>query len=189
MPKDTPARREALKTATFEALINKKPAETTVQVLLDPSLADELDEARMALGTAEARLRAARQQVAGDEAELAADVDDARKRVEQLTEACRAQTVELRFRALPRLAYDDLVDKHPPTDEQKKEGQTTNVDTFGPALVSATLVEPKLTEAEVRQLQESWNMAEASALFNTALGVNVRRRVADLGKGSSSIRS
>jgi hypothetical protein len=50
-------------------------------------------------------------------------------------------------------------------------------------------VEPKLTEDEVRQLQETWNMAEASVLFNTALGVNVRRRVGDLGKGSSSSRS
>jgi hypothetical protein len=189
MPKDTPARREALKQATFEALINKKPAETTVQILLDPGLADELDEARSELLTAEERLKAAKQQETGEEVELAADVDEKRKRVDAVVAACREETVELRFRAMSRVAYDKLVDRHPPTEAQKKDGQTTNVETFGPALIAATLVEPKLTEDEVRKLQETWNMAEASILFNTALGVNVRRRVGDLGKDSSSMRS
>jgi hypothetical protein len=77
----------------------------------------------------------------------------------------------LRFRAISDKAFDDLIAKHPPTAKQKNEGQTYNATTFGPALVAAVCIEPKMTEAEVTDLIESgtWSSGEVLTLTGQAM--------------------
>lgn len=83
------------------------------------------------------------------------------------------EEVTLLFRAIGAKDYDNLVSSHPPTMEQKAEGQYYNGDTFAPALVAACLAEPVLSEAQVKDIwtSSSWNRAEVMTLFTTALGV------------------
>lgn len=84
--------------------------------------------------------------------------------------------VELVFtmRAIGSKGYDTLVSVHPPTGEQKKEGAGYNPDTFGPALISACSLDPKLTPNEAKELWDSdeWSRGEVMALFTAAVEVN-----------------
>lgn len=179
--RQTPRRDAALKQATYEALTRKKPVEKDVLILLDPKLADDLDKARTALSVAQARVRLAGD---ADRAQAQADADAALVRVADARDAAAEATVVMTFQAIGRLAFDDLISHHPPTPEQKEKNFGWNPDTFGPAVISASLVDPKLSVDEVNTLLASpgWNNAESLELHNTAIEVNNSRRTADLGK-------
>lgn len=77
------------------------------------------------------------------------------------------------LRAIGSKAYDVLVGMHPPTAEQKKDGATYNPDTFGPALISACAIEPRMTPNEAKELWESeeWSRGEVMELFVAAVEV------------------
>ena len=77
------------------------------------------------------------------------------------------------LRAIGSKAYDVLVGMHPPTGEQKKEGASYNPDTFGPALIAACAVEPRITPNEAKELWESdeWSRGEVMELFVAAVEV------------------
>lgn len=69
--------------------------------------------------------------------------------------------------------------EHPPRDDQS--GADWNVETFAPALVAACLTDPVQSEAEIRELWDSWNEAEFLPIYEAALRVNMRRRpIADV---------
>lgn len=80
----------------------------------------------------------------------------------------------LLFRAIGMQEYDDLLAKHPPTREQREQGAAYNALTFGPALVAAVSVEPKLTEEDTKEIWESgdWSRGDLGVLWETALAVN-----------------
>lgn len=78
-------------------------------------------------------------------------------------------TVTLRFRALGAAAYTQLLGRH---QEGKEPGSLFNGETFAPALISASLVEPELTEDQVHELVEDWGTADVVALFKAALDAN-----------------
>jgi hypothetical protein len=77
------------------------------------------------------------------------------------------------LRAIGSKGYDVLVGMHPPTAEQKKDGATYNPDSFGPALISACTVEPRMTPNEAKELWESeeWSRGEVMELFVAAVEV------------------
>ena len=77
----------------------------------------------------------------------------------------------LRYRAISDLEYDDLLAKHAPTHKQKQDGLTYNPETFGPALVAAVCIEPKMSEAEVTELIKSgtWSTGEVLTLTQQAM--------------------
>jgi hypothetical protein len=79
----------------------------------------------------------------------------------------------LRFRALSPKEFDDLVAQYPPNTKQKAEGMAYNPDTFGPALVAAVSLEPKLTVGEVTELIDSgvWSPGEVNTLTGSAMQV------------------
>ena len=78
------------------------------------------------------------------------------------------------FRSVGRHAYDELVTTHAPTKEQKKEGADFNAETFPPALVAASCIDPiiPLEDATAIFNDPDWNGAELRALFFGALEVN-----------------
>lgn len=78
------------------------------------------------------------------------------------------------MRAIGSKAYDVLVGMYPPTAEQKKEGITYDPEAFGPALIAACSIEPRLTPNEAKELWESdeWSRGEVMALFAAAVEVN-----------------
>lgn len=73
----------------------------------------------------------------------------------------------IRIRAIASTAYDDLVAANPPTEEQKLRGDSWNIDTFAPALISACVYDPPLTYEQACDLYTSdeWSAGELGELF------------------------
>lgn len=149
----------------------KKPQTKIVTILLDSDVLDAYEKAQAHLSEATAETRA------GLEAELA-----------EAKTALAESTVQLKFQSIGRKRYEDLVADHPATKEQNeqalKETQQEapyNLDTFPPALIRASILEPELTEEDIADIYDNWNNAELMELFLAALEVNTQRRTVDLG--------
>lgn len=95
--------------------------------------------------------------------------------------ALDAVSIELRFQALDRKTYKDLLAAHRPTEEQAEDGYDFNVDTLGPVLVAASSMDG-LTEEDAAQFLSDWSQAEGEKLLTTVFGVQREERM-DLGKG------
>lgn len=172
----TKARPVGPRPATFDHLKKKQPMERTVSVVLS-------DDAATAWQDASAAVERAR--LTGK------PTDDLEAAAAEARAALEAETVTLRFRSIGRKAYDALLRQHPPTEEQKaeatKEGTPEppyDIDSFAPALVAASCIEPMMTPEQVRELWDEWNTAEILPCWMAALEVNTQRRVVDLGKGN-----
>jgi hypothetical protein len=187
---DTPERREAIKVATFEALIQKPPERYDHYVCLDPSIVDRVDDAMRSLAEAEMNERTyGANGTMSVKQQLATKVAEARKELDDARQAERDSTVVMHFESISPLAYDDLISANKPTEAQLKDAPAGalawNPETFSLALIAATCVEPKLSVAQLRQMRESpnWSSAQFSELYNCAQRVCSRLRVADVGKG------
>lgn len=114
------------------------------------------------------------------------------ERMEGLRGQIEASTVEFLLRALPRKRWTDLADAHPPRKDAAKvhaddAAMQVNRETFLPALVRASTVEPKLRDETWRALldpdgellgEQQWrrlwracwnlNMAEVDVPFSVA---------------------
>ena len=149
------------KAALLAKLKGKKPQTATYDVVLDPEPLQQLADARRQLEHAEAFERG---------------VDEARAAVAAAEEAAADASVTLLFQAIPRAAYEALILEHPPTDAQKADKESYNLDTFMPALLAATVVDPEsgtplFSPAEVGQVIADWNQAEVAHVWNTAVNV------------------
>jgi hypothetical protein len=159
----------------------KKPLTATYELVLDPEVWGRVEAARDAVERArlfdDAGLAAA--QTALEQAEADAETAGAVER--------------LHLQAVARPVYESLLLANPPTEEQKAEGQTYNVDTFSPALVAAALVDPEtgehpLTAEDVAALWTSWNQGEVYALWSAALQVSTSVRNPAVPFGSARTR-
>lgn len=107
---------------------------TNLRTYHDIAIADATE-----IEAAQRRLDAARQM---HTATLLHDDQQVRERAEQLVkdaEAARdALFHRIWFRGLPQTEFDALVDLHPPTDEQAKNGNMWNAETFHFALIAET---------------------------------------------------
>jgi hypothetical protein len=177
----------------------KRPARDEVQLCLEPWLAQlyaeakaKVDDLRQSL---EFRPQSADRQRALDDAEEALEL--ARLEMEP-------HLVTFVVEAIGREAYEDLIDQHPPTKEQRDrwrkehaqqaslgQGPRWNDDTFPPALISASAVQPRLSESQSRELWDGkvFSQGEAALLFVTCQAVNQNPRVVALGKDSSRTAS
>ncbi|MEU6979567.1 hypothetical protein [Streptomyces sp. NPDC046371] len=138
---------------------------------------------KAALELAQHTLRRAKAEAAdrpGDPA-VAEIVTLAQSELTKAQAAFDAEAYDLRFQALPRADFEALKKKHPPTEAQAEEGYEVNVDTFGPALITAASLDD-LTVDDATSFLETWGEAEAGQLFNTAWGAQHESR-ADVGKG------
>lgn len=196
---------------TFDHL-RKKPLEQRVTVYLDDDPIDALADAREQLAAAQAiadatydrRLalaRAASPPVSelmtiegGLDAERAAATADARAGVDAAEQAVRDSAQTFVFRSPGRKAFEDLVAEHPPEEGDHDDARKTtgrpealarwHSDTFTPALLAATCVDPKLTVEEAQAIYDEWTDAEVSALVAAALTVCQGARAVDVGKAS-----
>ena len=96
--------------------------------------------------------------------------DDATAEVAERLTAIRAEmledTVTFTFRALKRIAWDELNAKH------TGENNLLNVDTFMPELVQACLVAPAMTVDDLDELYDVINDGQRIELGNAAWSVN-----------------
>lgn len=177
----------------YDRLPKKQARRGRVPILFSEDAADRLAAAETALVVASPEGLSVAQ----------AELDAARAEVEK-------STVVYRFQAIGQPAYEQLVADHPPTDEQMAkyradvevqaakpigerepvEAPFANVETFAPALIAASLIDPEMTLEQVTTefAGESWNIAEVQSLYNEALLVNTTMRRVSAGKGSGSIQ-
>lgn len=102
------------------------------------------------------------------------------ERILLLKEQAQATEVEFVFAGIGRRAYTDLRLKHPPTDEQKSEAEEQgltaefNSDTFPPALLAASCVEPTGTSLDwwARKYDE-WTVGQVSRIWSACLAAQV----------------
>lgn len=81
--------------------------------------------------------------------------------------------MRMKYRALSPKEYDELIEAHPPTTEQKRNGATYNIDSFAPAIIAAVSAEPKLTLEQAKEIYTSpdWSGGELSSLYIRAMQV------------------
>ena len=79
----------------------------------------------------------------------------------------------LKFQAISAVELDKLRAKHPPTKVQQANGQGINFETFQPALVAATLIDPEMSEDDAREMWASdyWSSGELMQIFEAASDV------------------
>lgn len=203
------------KPATKDRLRRKKPIQIEHQVVEDNAYAETLAKAREAMEKAEAKWKekvALLDAMKGPErTRIAKEAEEARGAYESLTEEFeRAQseaaehTYSMFFKGIGAHNLDLLSRKHRPTDEDREQWTAEGMDedeikqqnrspsTFPPALISASLTEPKLTEDEVRELiwgSDNFNEAERMAVLMAATRAQGSIARVDLGPTFGAPRS
>lgn len=138
------------------------PDEQVVAVCFNRSLFREWTEASERLAAASTE--------DPDISELADAVVDLTNQVEADKERHR-----FTFRTVPYSRWRDLVEAHPPTDQQKKRADWLeyNPDSFPPVAVAASCHDPELTDDDAVWLRENLPRLEFDRLFNAAFEVSV----------------
>ncbi|WP_406354272.1 hypothetical protein [Streptomyces sp. NBC_00658] len=169
---------EAAWETKMERLRHRSLPERVLRICDDTALRQEHDAAGRAVSRA--RLLADSDP---DNATLARRATAATRRYEAAAEALHKASVCLTFRALPRPALEELIHTHPPTDQQAADGAAFNPDTFPAALIAVSCTDG-MSEAEARELLDSWSAPDANALWESAWEVQQEARTgpADLGK-------
>lgn len=138
-----------------------KPFTASVDVCADGQLVAELDAASQRLEEeSRGRLEAPK--------ELEAHVAALSKKVE-------AKTRTFVFRSIGRREWRKLSSEHPPTDEQKDQEPELdhNPDTFPPAAIAASCMEPKLTLDDAAWLCDELPDGEFFRIWQAVLSANL----------------
>jgi hypothetical protein len=79
--------------------------------------------------------------------------------------------VVMLFRSIGARDYDRLLGRHAPTTEQRAEGASYNINTFGPALISRVCIDPEMSEDQAAEIWNSpdWGRGEVMSLFSAAV--------------------
>lgn len=164
---------QALTYAEYKA--KKKRRELIHPLVLDQSAVERYAVAKDRLDKARIRGGAARL-IAEYEAEVA-----------EAEQAAREATILFRLRAMAREgdnSFAVLKAEHPPTKADHEKAQADSgdpkakadwcVETFGPALVAACLVDPEMTPEQVIAESREMNESEWGGLVNAAIAVNTQ---------------
>ena len=149
-----------------EFLSAYRPPERTVSITTRGDLLGELSRLEDELS----RLREAQDD--GDTSLSDGDVIAVAQRITDLRQQVRESSREFRIISIGDRAWADLMAKHPPSAEDKKEGMPWNVSTFYTDAISLCVAEPKLTPAEADKLMELLSASQIRALAAAILDVN-----------------
>lgn len=166
-----------------ERLARKRPQTDTFTLVIDPDAHGRVERALDALERA--RLFTS---TGGDVAQAQAELDEAQAHAEEV-----GAVEVLHLQAVPRPEYEQLLLQHPPTEQQKADGQTYDPDGFAPALVAASVVDPDtgerpLTVEQVTELWATWNQGEVFALWGAVLRLSTQSRNPAVPFGSGRTR-
>ncbi len=164
----------------------KKPAYQDVFIVGDDSLGAEYEDAVRELGEAKMSLN-----IVGQTREAKQRVESAESTLEEVTGRIRETGMKFTFRSISRKKLDAILEEHQPSKRQKAEaeekGEDLNFDpeTFPPALIAATCVDPELTIEEAEEIWESedWTQGELLSLLGGAMAANQRGGAISLKKG------
>jgi hypothetical protein len=140
----------------------KKPNEVSVELLLDPDRNRTLEELQRRYE------KEKRRDAKTNEPDVAPGI---LKQIEALQEEMEEDKVVFVFRDPGRKKFEDLVETHPPSDEQKKDDYNWDPEGFIPALLTLCAIDPKLSEKDSMEIYDEWGRGDVEALFNAALQV------------------
>ncbi|MFD8777521.1 hypothetical protein [Streptomyces sp. NPDC059916] len=161
--------------AKMQRLRDRKLAEATFVVCDDPAIRTRYTQASRAADLADTYLKSNPK-----DPEAQSDADTARRERDEAQAAYDQVSIPIKFRALPRPAFEALFKAHPASEDDEENSKEWGSG-YPAALISAASVDG-MTETEAQELLDSWSLSEANALFNAAYGVQDTTR-ADLGKG------
>lgn len=122
----------------------------------------------------EVKLQAARnEQSVQDKKSTLDKLKSKKKRQTTVNVEVNGEQLSLVFEAISYKELDALQAKHPPTQDQRIAGNVFNRNTFPPALVAACSMDPKITEADAREIwtSEDWSTGELNTLFDAVSGL------------------
>lgn len=153
------------------------PRRTTVRIVLDDTLRQNVEDARAAYTAQQKAERA-------PDLGLVSTLAEYQERLDTAEAAAELAAVSFVFEAIPRRRLAELVEECPPTSEQlerwKEEDRNNplivipapefDYVAFPPRLIAASLVEPETSEAEVVDMWENgdWSDAIWDQLWKTA---------------------
>ena len=160
----------------------KKPAEQSTDLCIDPVLVRRYQEITNEIDHIRRRARSRTATEGGLSDDTQRQIDNLTAQLAPLEEEIEAATVTFIARDPGRKKFEDLVTKHRPTDDQKKDWKESgmlqregplqwNQETFIPALMALCFVQPEMTEQEADEICDEWGNGEVAKLFNTALFV------------------
>lgn len=138
--------------------------ETSTQIVLKASLQAQFDDLNRQLEVA--REKTNKTTLAGSP-----EVVELAQLVEAIREEMREHTVTIRLRALPKRAWQSLIDQHPP--REGVDPSDYNNDTFPVAALAACAVEPKISPEKAGMLIDRLSSGQWSTLWTAVVGLNV----------------
>lgn len=142
-----------------------------------------------------ARLAAELPRVQDDDARHNRDpqAPEVARRIDELERRARESEVVFSFEGIGRAAYQRMIEAHPATPEQEETaGQklSFNSDTFPPALMAASCVEPAELRGDLdewTEIHDEWSTGLVACLWNAALQANARVNEAPKSRLASTI--
>lgn len=152
---------------TFEELLGQaRPPEHEVQIVMRADLAARYERLEEQLADAEEA-----DAVHGSLASGAVP-----RRVAEEMEALRQQMQDsvqvFLFRGLGQRAYSDLAAKHPPRKDHTPPEDDVNWNTFPAALIQAACASPKISDEQIKTLEDTVTNRQWDLLFAGAYAVN-----------------
>lgn len=161
---------------SLERLRNRQRPTATLTICDDQDLKDRLAYAKQIERRAQTQA-----DTNPDSADATALLAEAQTKLAEAQAAYDQEVIVLRFQALKRADFETLKAAHPPTEEQADEGESVNVETLAPVLISAASLDG-ITVEQAAEFLEEWAASEAAELFHTAWDIQLHSRQ-DLGKG------
>lgn len=93
--------------------------------------------------------------------------------IEALEAEIVAGEVPFVFQSIGRQAWTKLLAEHPPTDEHRDLGSDHNPETFPPAALAASSVEPKMSVETATGMFDELNLSQWNRLWSAVLTANL----------------
>lgn len=101
-----------------------------------------------------------------------AKLSAAKKAIQEIETQIQTSEQEFTFQGIGQRQWQDLKRAHPPTDQQRADGLDADMESFAPALLAVSSVEPKLTPEQASKLMDMLPPGEYEKLFKAALEAN-----------------
>lgn len=117
----------------------------------------------------------------GVQEDLSVQVRETAEHIDALQQQARASEVTFTFRGVGRGLYSKLLSEHPPTAEQRAaagdaaDALIYNVDTFPPALLAASIVEPEDLHGDLDEcatIHDEWSNGQVTRLWRACIQAN-----------------
>lgn len=148
-------------------LADFRPPERTVPITTRGDLLGELSELEAKLD----RLRQAEDDTGVSLAESSEVIEVAEEIAAKRNEV-RDSSRPFRVVAIGERRWSDLIAKHPPKGEDKKQGMPWDTESFTPAAISACVAEPQMSTDQAEKLMEVLSGGQIRRLYMAILEVN-----------------